>query len=359
MIDVLQITPTLFGEDGYWGGGERYPVELARAQSEFATTRLVSLGLEARRWNDRGLDVTVLQARHRWRGHELNALSERLVSLIASSRVVHVHQYNTALTSFCLLTAAVLRTPVFVTDHGGSAPSLNARLRLHHLVRGYLSVSAFAIGFFPELADRAMVINAGVDTSRFTPPEPSRRRQRRVVYVGRIMPHKGLDVLLRALQGAAPLHIYGHAYDRDYLVYLQALAADHEVTFHHAAADAEVVRALQDSRVAVLPSVYQTYDGRPAPNAEYFGMALAEAMACGTPVVGTRVGGIPEVVPDGLGGRIVEAGDAAALRASILEILDSPKEQWGAWSRACVERVHQRFTWRSVARSALQAYGGM
>jgi glycosyltransferase involved in cell wall biosynthesis len=356
VIDILQVTPTLFGADGAWGGGERYPVELARAQSEMARTRLVSVGAQANRWHDGGLDVTVLPVRHRWKGYELNVLSERLVGLIARSRVVHVHQYNTALTSLCLLVGAALRKPVFVTDHGGSAPSLNARLRLHRLVRRYLSVSEYAINFFPQLADRSAVIHGGVDTRRFQPPPCDGRRARQVVYVGRMLPHKGLDILIEALDGELPLHLYGAHYDAAYRARLGELAAGKNVVFHHGASDAEVVHAIQRSRVAVLPSVYRTYDGGEAPNAEYFGLVLAEAMACGTPVVGTRVGGIPEVVADGVTGRVVEPSDVQALRAAILDIIDAPDQRWSEWSDACVERVARNFTWRTVAERCMRFY---
>lgn len=359
MIDILQVTPAVFGHRGLWGGGERYAVELARTQAQMLDTRLISFGPERREVRDRDFPITILPARFHWKGHELNAVSERLIDLIARSRVVHVHQYNTALTSLCLMAGAALRKPVFITDLGGSAPSWNRRLRLHRLVTGNLSCSSFALQFFPELVDRSTVIHGGVDTSRFRPPTNGAERLRQVCFVGRILPHKGIDVLIRAVDGSMPLHVYGRRYDEPYLAHLHELAAGKQVSFHHDAEDDEIVSALQCSRVAVLPSVYETYNGELAPKSEYFGLVLAEAMACGTPVVASRVGGMPEVVTEGVTGRIVEPGDAAALRAAIGDILDASESRWSAYSRACIDAVARDFTWTRVAERCIEAYGLM
>jgi glycosyltransferase involved in cell wall biosynthesis len=356
MIDVLHVTPAVFGSEGIWGGGERYPIELARAQSPLMRTRLVSFGVDTRRSVEDGLDVTVLRTRWRWKGHEVNAVSERLAGLIAQSRVVHVHQYRTALASLTIMIAGVLRRPVFVTDHGGAAPNLNARLRLHRLVRGNLSISAFASRSIPELADRTTVVYGGVNSSVFYPPPAAVRRPRRIVFVGRVMPHKGLDVLLRAVDASTEVHIYGRPYSPRYLKHLESLAHGLDVTFHLAADDGEIVRALQEARVAVLPSVYRAYDGRVGRNTEYFGLTLVEAMACGTPVVATLVGGMPEVVVDGRTGRLVEPSDVGALRAALVEILDAPEQRWNELSRAAIVHVADKFTWERVAQRCISAY---
>ena len=65
---------------------------------------------------------------------------------------------------------------------------------------------------------------------------------------------------------------------------------------------------------------------------EPFGTVLAEAMAVGTPVVATRVGGLPEVVDDGVTGRLVAPGDPAQLAAAVLEVL-ARREEMGAAAR--------------------------
>jgi glycosyltransferase involved in cell wall biosynthesis len=353
---VLHVSPALFGERGLWGGGERYAVELARAQSRIVPTRLLTMGSKADRWTDDVLDVQVLQERFRYKGHELNSLSEQLIRHIAGSRFVHIHQYNTMLTSVCLLLASALRRPAFVTDHGGSSPNLNRRLSAHRLVRRYLAVSEYARNYLPELADRTTVVYGGVDVSRFRLRADPPRREHSVVCVARIMPQKGIDVLIRAVDALTSVTIYGRPYDETYKAHLERLAEGKRIEFVHNASDAEVVAAMQTAKVLVLPSVYRTYDGHSSPNAEYLGLALIEAMACGTPVIGTRVGGIPELIDNARNGLLVEPGDPDQLRAAIDDVLGAGADQWQQLSRACVRMVEEKFTWRGIAQRCLEEY---
>jgi glycosyltransferase involved in cell wall biosynthesis len=81
---------------------------------------------------------------------------------------------------------------------------------------------------------------------------------------------------------------------------------------------------------------------------EPFGTVLAEAMNAGTPVVATRVGGLAEVVEDGVTGRLVEPGDPDALAAAVLEVLRD-RETMGAAGRECAKRWHADDYARRVA----------
>src|SRR5207248_10173028 len=99
----------------------------------------------------------------------------------------------------------------------------------------------------------------------------------------------------------------------------------HTVAREAAAADVERHRWVDGAAgvmgaldVLVLPS-----------RREGFGLVLAEAMAAGTPVVATRVGGLPELVEDGVTGALVAPGDPAALAAGVLRALDQ-RERMGA-----------------------------
>ncbi len=91
---------------------------------------------------------------------------------------------------------------------------------------------------------------------------------------------------------------------------------------------------------------------------EAFGRIGAESQACGTPVVSHAVGGIPEVVVDGCGGRVVAAGDVAALSAALAELLDDPalRREFGVRGR---HYVSARFDQDQVAEQYLSLYRGI
>jgi glycosyltransferase involved in cell wall biosynthesis len=351
-VRVTHLSPTTFGSAGIYGGGERYPLELARAMSTLVPTRFVSFGPRLERTRLGDLDVLLLPVRARWRGGALNPLSERLLGEFRRADVLHTHQYETVLTSLSLLRGATSRTTVFCTDHGGRSPHLNDRLRLDKALDGFLAVSQFSVDVFPRLADMATVIHGGVDTERYAPGPEARKRK--VVFVGRLLPHKGVDVLIRALPPGLSLAVYGRSYDSDYLDVLHRLAEGRDVTFHHSAPDEEIVAAYRTALVSVLPSVYESPYGPPAPRSELLGLALLEAMACGTPVIATNVGGMPEIV-EATYGRVVPPGNVEALRAALDEIC-ATGSAWDSMSEAALTAVRQRFTWLGTAQRCLQAY---
>jgi glycosyltransferase involved in cell wall biosynthesis len=244
--------------------------------------------------------------------------------------------------------------PVFCTDHGGASYNYADRLSLERLLTAFIPVSHFSASLLPRLADRtSMPVFGGVDVTRFHPDGD--RRERQVVFVGRLLPHKGIDVLLRAVDDRTPVRIFGHAYDARYRAELERLAAGKDVTFHEHASDAEIVDAYRRSMVSVLPSVHHASDGRFHPWPELLGLSLLESMACGTPVVASKVGGVPELLDDGETGFLVSPGDPAELGSRIGELL-APSPQWTRMSRRGVEVVHEHFTWDHVAERCLQIY---
>jgi starch synthase len=107
--------------------------------------------------------------------------------------------------------------------------------------------------------------------------------------------------------------------------------------------------------VVVIPSVHRTCYGRHVEISELLSLTAIEAMACGTPVVASRIGGIPEVVRDGETGFLAEPGDVTALRDRLSEILADPHlgRRLGAAGR---DLVLDRFTWEACAERCLAAY---
>jgi glycosyltransferase involved in cell wall biosynthesis len=230
----------------------------------------------------------------------------------------------------------------------------------------------------PAFADRCRVVPNGVDTERFAPGEPTARRD--LLFVGRISPEKGVHVLLDAFAKIAArrfdtrLVLVGPMAPtpRDFLVSLSddPLVRDLDRLYRGGGYEA-AVRALAGGPLAgrvelrgavpqdELPAVYRSAAVLVNPSlSESFGMSLVEAMACGVPVVATRVGGMPEIVDDGRTGRLVPPGDPAAL-ADALDALLADEPARRALGQAGLRRARERFAWDRIAAGLQQAYGAL
>jgi len=351
---VLHVSPATFGDAGTFGGGERYPFELARAMASHGPVSFVSFGPEDETHHDGALRVRTLAVRGHWRGSEVNPLSERLLGEVARADIVHVHQWESVVANACVVAGRALGRPVFATDHGGSGRNYWRRLRLDRLLTGFLPVSTFGASFYPELEARTHVIHGGVDTVRFSPGQ-DRSRRPRALFVGRLLPHKGIDRLIDALPPDLELLVVGRAYDPDYRRHLDRCSLGKQVEFRERLDDGELIDAYRSSRVVVLPSVIEPTFGPRAPKAELFGLTLLEAMACGTPVVCTDVGGMPEVVHDGRGGVVVGADDPGGLVDALRTMIEDD-DAWRARS-AAARATALASTWDAVARRCLSLYG--
>jgi glycosyltransferase involved in cell wall biosynthesis len=181
------------------------------------------------------------------------------------------------------------------------------------------------------LADRAHVVGCPIEPApaRVAPPwTPDGRPV--AAYVGRIEPRKGVLDLVRAAPaltaaGVRVIVVGGDPFDSD-PDYLAEVDGAEDVEHYGWVEHADGLMGEID--VLVLPS-----------RAEPFGTVLAEAMNAGTPAVATRVGGLAEVVDDGVTGRLVEPGDPEALAAAVLEVL-ARHEEMGAAGRERARRWH-------------------
>ena len=353
-LRVLHVSAASFGAGGVFGGGERYPYELARAMAPLCQVTLVAFGDRPARHRDGDLSVRVLPTRARWKGSDVNPLSEGLLTEVAAADVIHVHQWESVVANQCVVVGRALGKRVFATDHGGSGRNYWRRLRLNRLVTGFLPVSQFGAGFYPELDDRCHVILGGVDTDRFS-PDPSVTRDPRALFVGRLLPHKGIDRLIDAVPPTLELEVIGRPYDPAYRDYLHTRAEGRRIEFRARTTDDELVEAYRRARAVILPSVYRPTFGPAQRKPELLGLTLLEAMACGTPVVCTDVGGMPEIV--GLGGGFVIDPDEPAALVAALESLVHDDRLWASTSEAALATARSH-TWRAVAERCLSLYDG-
>lgn len=174
-------------------------------------------------------------------------------------------------------------------------------------------------------AERIRVLPMGVDPRRLEPPaDPVDRVPGKLVFVGRLVEKKGLEVLLDAV-GRLPaeadwsLDVVGDGPLRAHLEQ-RARATGGRVVFHGQQSSADLARLLRRAQVAVFPSVRARsgdQDGLP--------VALLEALAVGTPVVASDLPGLAEAVgADPSCGVTVEPGDSAALATAVGRLLADP-----------------------------------
>lgn len=212
-------------------------------------------------------------------------------------------------------------TPVNVDELGagyghrvGPAPIEAAKTRLYRAVLA----EAVVVVAWSEWAKRSLVADYGLHPDRVSVHPPGapldrfRGRPRpasdrvRILFVGGDFVRKGGPELLRAF-AALPTHC-----ELDVVTSTEIAGTD-RVRVHHGLGpdDPALVRLYEDAAVFALPT-----------GADTWGLAVAEAMAAGLPVVTTRVGALPELVTDGVQGLVVPPGDAAALTGALLRLVD-------------------------------------
>jgi glycosyltransferase involved in cell wall biosynthesis len=357
---ILHVVPALFGRGGVVGGAERYALELARHMAEAAPTALVTFGDEGRRETFGGLSVRVLGGPWYVRGQRTNPVSMRLLAEVFKADVVHCHQQHVLSSSLAAALCRVSGRRVFVSDLGGGGWDVSAYVSTDRWYHGHLHLSEYsrrAAGHAGRA--RAHVIMGGVDADKFSPLESSEawaeEGGRPVLYVGRLMPHKGVDDLVEALPEGMRLELIGQPYHEQFVADLRRLSEGKDVRFRHDCDDAALVGAYRGALCVVLPSVYRTRYGGETKVPELLGQTLLEGMACGAPAVCTDVASMPEVVEDGVTGFVVPPNDPAALREKLLWLRDHPARR-GEMGEAARRRVLDKFTWPSVVRNCLEIY---
>jgi glycosyltransferase involved in cell wall biosynthesis len=351
---VAYLTPLYFDEQSCLGGGERYPLNLARGVVEASggayEVELISFGDAPRRLPMApGVSLRVLTAARKPE-NPLDVVSWELPEALADADLVHIHQAFTRCCEMGLLVAKLQRKPVCVTDHGGFTSPLGGEVGHLDLADRIVAYSDFGASLYGPTRTPIVVIKGGVDAALFAPP--ARRPGRdRVVYVGRLMPHKGIDVLIGALPPDLTLTVCGRPYHDAYYRRLRSLAEGKRVEFV-TDADDETIRGLYARAWAnVLPSVYRDCEGNIHRAPELMGFTLLEAMACGTPAIASRVGAMPEFVRDGETGFVFDSPAELADRLRRLAGDPTLVERMG---RAAREDVVGRFDLR-VAGARLAA----
>jgi starch synthase len=329
------------------------------------------------------------------KGSALSYLSVdlRMAEAVAEADIVHSHTWYANFGGY--LAQVIYAVPHVMTSHSleplrpwkqeqlGPGYRLSCwaeRLAAHHadaLIGVSRAMAADILHVYPEVQPaRVKVVYNGIDPDEYFPDASSEALQRHgvdpgrpyVLFVGRVTRQKGITYLLEAARkfdASAGLVLCAGAPDtpeigREVRSLVEQLARERSgVTWiEQMLPRRELVQFMSHAAVFVCPSIY-----------EPFGLINVEAMACGAPVVASAVGGIPEVVVDGVTGYLVPlepSGDAfgtpadpAAFAANIAEhvnrLLMDPAlaRSMGAAGR---QRALEEFTWAAVAAKTVAVY---
>lgn len=139
-----------------------------------------------------------------------------------------------------------------------------------------------------------------------------------ILYVGSLSRHKGVHVLIAAFKMLKAenvrLHIVGKG--KDEAEFKNLAGSDNRIFFHGFKEGEELLRLYQESNITIVPSL--CYDNSP--------MVIYESLMSGTPVIGSRIGGIPELIEEGINGFLFEGGNTEGLRALLKRLTQSTEE---------------------------------
>ncbi|MFL5844067.1 MAG: glycosyltransferase family 4 protein [Solirubrobacteraceae bacterium] len=336
---VAFLTPKHFGP--YIGGGERYPLNLARgliaADSDVhvdivAPGPVVGSVVAGPRLNLCTVPVAVEGE------SDLDHIAPEIWEPIERCDVVHVHQAFTRASQFAILIAKLLGKRLVVTDHGAVSNHIEHDVHYLDLVDLFVFQSQFARGRLE--ANRPHVVLPGGVDHRFFCPGPSPSQRSHVLFVGRLLPHKGVDRLLAALPPEVPCVIAGRPYDPDYTAYVHALGRGRTISFVENADDLALRRLYRDAIATVLPSVHRDAWGRVYEAPELMGFTALESMACGTPAIVSPAGALAEFVRHGETGFVFDSLTHLTTLIGELAGGDADAERMGTAARRRVEREY-------------------
>lgn len=295
--------------------------------------------------------------------------------LIAEKRFDVIHCHDWLVAQACITMKHASGMPLVATIHSTESGRRHGIYtnyqRVIHEIEGWLTYEASRIvccswsmvnevaGLFNVPRDKIWMIPNGVDPEIYRPSAIDRSlrhkyaypSERIVFYVGRLVPEKGVNVLIGAVPRILSAHpntkfiIVGEGYSREMLSSLaKFLGVEHKVYFTGYVSDGEVKELLKLADVQVVPSIY-----------EPFGIACLEGMASGIPVVVSDTGGLSEIVEDGFTGLKVPPDNSDAIAYAVNRLLSNSALR-ESMSKRARERAVEKFSWRTIANLTTKMY---
>jgi glycosyltransferase involved in cell wall biosynthesis len=231
------------------------------------------------------------------------------------------------------------------------------RTALLHIADIYITVSKYISQLLLNLGvpvSKIRVVYNAVDTELFKPSRGIKAKNM-LLFVGRLQPKKGLHILLKSLRYISkpinlviigPLSKYTPQYTTEVFSLVESInkKTAHNVVYLGVRKKEELIKWYQKATIFVCPSL-----------SEPFGIVNLEALSCKTPVIASKVGGIPEVIQNNRNGLLVQPGDPKQLAEAIQFLLDDEKlrEKYGEEGRKI---VLQHFSQEVIAKKILEIY---
>jgi glycosyltransferase involved in cell wall biosynthesis len=299
----------------------------------------------------------------------------RLLKVVKTEKpdVIHANNRFFFTTMLAVLLKRIMNRPLVTTLHIGPVPSggvmnwlisiyekVISKIIVNHsdkIIAVSIAVKNHAI-FLGAAPSKVVVIPNGVDLDEFVPRLPTDENEStrddndkiKVLFVGRLIYDKGVQCLIEA----APKILAKNPHVEFVLVgegplerKLRKLAQHAGVmyAFEFAGTSLDVAGVMKACNVFVLPSMRE--GGRP--------LVVMEAMACGLPVIVTRVPGIDEIITNNQDGILIDINDSQALADAVLRVIDD-REFFSKLGRNARRSAEQNCAWEKTARSVLEVY---
>lgn len=287
--------------------------------------------------------------------------------------LIHAHDWLVAKPAISLkhLCRAPLISTVHSTEQGRRRGLHSDYHRMIHQMEWWLTYESWKViccsnymkeevtRFFNTPPDKILVIPNGVDVTKFEGVSCSNEFRARyatehekiVLYVGRLVPEKGVHVLLGAMPGVlrshpeAKLVVVGEGYYKEELMRMSVhMGISQKVYFTGYVDDWTLKSLYKCASVAVFPSIY-----------EPFGIVALEAMASGVPVAVSDTGGLSEIVEHSVSGLKVVTNNSDAISYAICHLLENP-DTADRLRREALQTVKTKYNWRSIAERTKELY---
>lgn len=305
-IRVAHLTPTYFAPGSVIGGGERYIDYLTHALrvADVIEMEQVVYSVDQKRMtSERNGIVTTTLPNVSLKAGKMNHIPRGLRRELETYDIIHIHQSLTGFGAYSTIVAAELQKILVMTDLGGgsSRSMLSSGLKL---ADGVLSISQYAKRLIESsVTGKHLALSGPIDTDVFCQQAVDKDANFQCLCVSRLLPHKGIDQVIRALPDGLGLKVVGQVYDERYFELLKSLAASKNVKFITDASDKSLVDLYNKATVFIQASVSKDVYGNRVPKSELMGLTTLEALACGTPSIVCNTGSLPELVKHTSAGR--------------------------------------------------------